>query len=183
MSALDRAGARRIVTFNDAQGRSAKFANDRAPRAIDFSETKGMRASVLWATAETPLVDGSVSDPIPDLASCHPTPGGSVFMTLTVPPASVFESPEFNPERAMAEQLSVMPGIVERMEADAPGFHKTESVDYFILLSGELWLVLDRDEVKLSPGDVVIQNGTRHAWQNRSEEPATFAVVLLGMRT
>ena len=59
--------------------------------------------------------------------------------------------------------------------------HTTESVDYAIVLEGEIWLELDNDElVQLARGDVVVQNGTRHAWRNRSNEPATLAFVNVG---
>jgi quercetin dioxygenase-like cupin family protein len=68
------------------------------------------------------------------------------------------------------------------MEADAPGFHTTQTIDYVVLLSGQVWLVVDEDEALLGPGDTVIQLGSRHAWQNRGTQPATLAVVLVGAK-
>jgi hypothetical protein len=181
MTDLTSAGVRRVVTYRDSEGRSRIHAEDRAPRVIDFVETPGMRVSALWATDPGLRGSDQIQDPIPTLASCHPTNGGSVFMTLTIPPATVFSAETFNPQKSFEEQFAALPGIVERMEPDAPGFHATDSIDYFILLVGELWLVVDDgEETKLSPGDVVIQQGTRHAWQNRGNTAATFAVVLLG---
>ena len=57
--------------------------------------------------------------------------------------------------------------------------HRTETVDYGIVLSGKLWLVLDEGEVELGPGDIVVQRGTNHAWSNRTEETARMVFVLL----
>jgi quercetin dioxygenase-like cupin family protein len=57
--------------------------------------------------------------------------------------------------------------------------HRTETIDYGILLSGELWLVLDEDETRLSPGDIVIQRGANHAWSNRTNETARMLFILL----
>jgi mannose-6-phosphate isomerase-like protein (cupin superfamily) len=65
------------------------------------------------------------------------------------------------------------------MEQDAPGMHTTRTIDYGIVLSGEIYLELDEGEVHLTPGDVVVQRGTRHAWRNRSSKPCTIAFVLI----
>ena len=60
--------------------------------------------------------------------------------------------------------------------------HKTRTVDYVVLLSGQLTLLLDRGEVKLKPFDVVVQRGTNHAWVNNGKEPAILAAVLIDAR-
>ena len=60
--------------------------------------------------------------------------------------------------------------------------HTTASIDYIVIISGELWLILDSgQEVLLVPGDTVVQNGTNHAWQNRHPEPCVLAAVMLGI--
>ena len=65
------------------------------------------------------------------------------------------------------------------MEQNDPGMHTTRTIDYGIVLSGEIYLELDEGEVHLTPGDVVVQRGTRHAWRNRSAEPCKIAFVLI----
>ncbi len=65
------------------------------------------------------------------------------------------------------------------MEPDNPGMHTTRTIDYGIILSGEIDLELDEGEVHLAAGDVVVQRGTRHAWRNRSEEPCRVAFILI----
>ena len=82
----------------------------------------------------------------------------------------------------MAENLAVSPGLAERFEPD--GKHQTPTVDYGIVLDGEIWMELDDgNETRLSQFDAFVQNGTRHAWRNKSDKPATIAVVLVGART
>lgn len=180
MSDLPQAGTRRVVTFVDDAGRSRISADQAAPRVMDFVETPGLRSSILWATDSTPRLGGEPVDPALGLTNGLPVPGGSVFMTLTLPPDAVYASPGFNPIKAVAEQRAAMAGVVDLMEPDAPGFHRTDTLDYVIVLAGEVWLAVDDEEVCLATGDIVVQIGARHAWQNRSSQPATLAVVLLG---
>ena len=76
-----------------------------------------------------------------------------------------------------------LPGLVESMEPDRPGMHGTDSIDYGIVLSGEILLELDDGAtVHLEPGDCVVQQGTRHAWRNHTSQPCTMAFVLVGAR-
>jgi quercetin dioxygenase-like cupin family protein len=117
----------------------------------------------------------------PEMPAYFPPAGGYRCWFFTVPPASatIDESVDF--ESAFAEANSLLPGLFEVVESDEPGMHTTDTVDVDIVVSGEVWLELDdREEVRLEPGDVVIQNGTRHRWRNRAEEPAVVCAVLMG---
>lgn len=73
-----------------------------------------------------------------------------------------------------------MPGLGELFEADAPGFHRSDTIDYGVLLEGELTLELDDGERVLRQGDVVVQMGTRHAWRNTGNSPARMLFVMVG---
>ena len=74
-----------------------------------------------------------------------------------------------------------MPGVMEVLESDHPGMHTTETVDFDVVVFGEVVMELDDGaEVVLKAGDCVIQNGTRHAWHNRSSERAVIAFALVG---
>jgi len=78
--------------------------------------------------------------------------------------------------------MGKLPGLGEAMEPANPGMHTTDTVDFDVVISGEVWLELDDGaEVRLGPGDCVVQNGTRHRWHNRTSEPCVIAVALLGM--
>ena len=171
---------RRIVAFTDHDGRSKFWAGTDEPAAVDFKTVPGLRSSVLWATGQAQLQSGSCPDPVLGLGSLHPQPGGSLFMTVTVPPDSVYSQPDFDPEAAAAEQARHLPGIAERMEPDAPGFHSTDTIDYAIVLAGEIYLEVDAEEKRLRSGDCVVQLGGRHAWRNRGNKVARLAFILLG---
>jgi mannose-6-phosphate isomerase-like protein (cupin superfamily) len=105
----------------------------------------------------------------------EPPAGGSVVRVFTFMPAS-----------AAPRELSEMLGRAasrfdtgHAMERDDPAMHTTRTIDYGIVLSGEIDLELDEGEVHLRPGDVVVQRGTRHAWRNRGSAPCTMAFVLI----
>jgi hypothetical protein len=99
---------------------------------------------------------------------------------MQFPPDIVYGDPGFDPMAAGAENEEIVPGLAERFEPDAPGMHTTDSVDYGIVLDGHPVLELDDGQTKsLNPGDIVVQNGTRHAWRNPTDTPTT---ILLGVQ-
>ena len=105
--------------------------------------------------------------------------GASRVIVLTLPPDSVYGTPAFDPELYIRQQLVASPGLAETFEPD--GFHTTPTVDYAFVLSGELAMELDDGSLTpLAAGDVVVQNGTRHAWRNPHATPARVAFVLIG---
>jgi hypothetical protein len=121
------------------------------------------------------------ADPTEVATSIVPGPGGSSFLLVNFPPDAVMADPSFNPEAAGREHAEESPGLVEYFEPDLPGMHTTPTVDYGIVLEGEIWLELDEGrEIWLKKHDVVIQNGTRHAWRNKSNTITKMAFVLLG---
>jgi hypothetical protein len=100
---------------------------------------------------------------------------------LTLPPDAVMGTPAFDGLGYVAEQLTHSPKLAETFEAD--GMHTTPTVDYTIVLDGEIWMELDGGELThLTAGDVVVQNATRHGWRNKSDKPVTLAAVLIGVR-
>jgi mannose-6-phosphate isomerase-like protein (cupin superfamily) len=172
---------RRIVTGVDADGASTFIHDGPAPRSHDMVHTPTMASAVVWATDPSQPARADGSDPTPELTSVLPsTPGSTVMLVVDLPPDAVMMSDEFDPAAAFGEQAEVSPGLLEHFEPDAPGFHTTPTVDYLIMLDGELYLELDNGrETLVKPGDVVIQNATRHAWRNRTDRPARFAVVFV----
>ena len=175
-------GKHRTVTIHRADGRSGVHSDRSAPRLTHYEHVPGMATSILWATATGASVPAGSADPVLSLRSLHPAPGESVFMILTLPPDSIYASPGFDFLAAAEEQAKHAPGLAELFEPDAPGFHTTDTVDYVTVLDGEVWLETDSDEVKLGVHDTVVQNGTRHAWRNKSDRTATLSVVLVGVQ-
>ncbi|MEQ1902501.1 MAG: hypothetical protein ABL866_17430 [Devosia sp.] len=98
----------------------------------------------------------------------------------TFPPDAVMQSPSFNPAATVQEHAAQAPGLVNYLEQDNPGTHKTPTVDYAIL-SGEICLELDDGKlIHLRQHDLVVQNATRHALRNPVPQSATLAFVLFG---
>ncbi|HZU16937.1 MAG TPA: cupin domain-containing protein [Candidatus Dormibacteraeota bacterium] len=172
---------RRIVTGHRPDGTSTIVSDQVPPRSHDYQHIPGMSETLVWATEPGEPIPTTGADPTPQVTSFVPRPGGTRCLVVRFPPDSVFASDDFDPERAAAEQRVASPGLAERFEPGTGGMHRTDSVDYVFVLEGNLWLELDQgQEVALHPGDVVGQNGTRHAWRNRGTTPAVLGVVLVG---
>jgi hypothetical protein len=172
---------RRVVTGHTPAGRATVISDGPLARTRDFTSIPGMRASLAWETGPNPVIAVDGSDPTPQTGSFHPEPGSSRLLVIQFPPDSVYAGPDFDPAAADAENREIVPGLAERFESDAPGMHTTESIDYGIVLAGHPVLELDDGHLtELGPGDIVVQNGTRHAWRNPTHEPTTIAFVLIG---
>jgi hypothetical protein len=162
-------------------GKSVFLRDEPVPNAHHYDSIPGMMTSVIYATAAKPVLPQDEGEQAPPRISVAPAPGETRLMIVSFPPDSSFASPSFDPAAADAEQRTHIPGLAERFEAAAPGMHSTDTVDYDIVLDGEIWLELDDGaEAHLRQGDVVIQGGTRHAWRNKSERTATMCFVLIG---
>ena len=140
---------RRVVTGHTADG-AAMFALDSVPpRTAPFNNVPGMVSRLVWAAGPVPGLPFDGSDPTPAVSSIVPAPGESRFLIVTFPPDSVFGAPGFNPEAAVKENLAISPGLAELFEAD--GMHTTSTVDYAIVLDGEVWLELDDGRTVIAP--------------------------------
>ncbi|CAN7668951.1 cupin domain-containing protein [Pararhizobium sp. LjRoot235] len=172
---------RRVVTGRNAAGKSVVVSDGPSPREMVLKHTHGFVSSPIWVTAKVPTLPHDGMDPMTTSGTLLPSPGGSTFIVITVPPDAVMMSPEFRPDLAGPEHAEAAPGIAETFEMDNPGMHTTPTVDYACVVDGEVWMELDDGEVvHLKHGDTVVQNGTRHGWRNRGDKPATLAFVLMG---
>lgn len=170
---------RRVVTGFDAEGHSIVIADGPAPRSHDFKHIPGFSNTVVWAANNADAPQGKPIDLTPSLPSLVATPGGSMLFVVQFPPESVFASLDM--AAAGAEQAAHLPGLADSFDPNRPGFHRTQSVDYVVVLKGELWLEVDRGPAThLRQGDIVIQNGTFHAWANRTNEPTIILACSLG---
>ncbi|MEU1183182.1 cupin domain-containing protein [Streptomyces sp. NPDC005820] len=170
---------RRVVTGHDVDGRSVVVSDGPVPRSREFTSLPGWISRLPWATEPGAPVSRTGEDPTPKVTHVLPAPGGTRFIVLTFPPESAMADPAFDPVAFDAEQRADSPGIAELIGPD--GMHTTPTVDYGIVLQGEIVLELDDGNcTPLAAGDIVIQNGTRHAWRNRSGRPVTMAFVLIG---
>lgn len=154
---------RRLVTGVDEDGKSA-FVDDSLVPGTPGRITPSYVSTDLWRTHESPVDNGGpYQDPTAQAAGgVGPAASGTVFRILEVPPDKDW--------RLDADGNEVRP----------LGYHATASLDYAIVLSGEVYAVLDTGERLMRAGDVLIQRGTGHAWSNRSDTPAVLAFVLIG---
>ena len=164
---------RRIVTGHDTAGRS-RVLLDEVPQAVLLENAGGLRLTELWTTSETPAADAS-ADRARRERRIEPEPGGSVFRVIDYPPDRE-RLAKIRPEEHFASMGAQAAPADKRRH---PSMHKTKTLDYAIVLVGEIYAVLDDGEVLLRAGDVLVQQGTNHAWSNRSDKPATIAFVLL----
>ena len=173
---------RRVVTGHDENGKSVFLSDGPPPRAKRFAHTPGFESNPVWITgAKIGSARDCAVDPTAEAETLHAEPGGSVLLVVTFPPDTVMADPGFDMGAAWPEHLSELPGIAERFEPDSPGMHRTDTLDYAIVMSGEISLELDGGVQKhLVAGDIVVQQGTRHAWRNRSDTAATVAFCMLG---
>ncbi|MEV5501189.1 cupin domain-containing protein [Nonomuraea fuscirosea] len=169
---------RRVVTGHDAAGR-ARVVDDREVEPITTELIPGCAAYRLWGRDERPVFP---DDGAPRPAEAYyPPPDGSRFMINTFPPGDIVPPAGLDTAAALDELERRMPGAMARTEPGAPGMHTTDSLDYVLIVSGEATLELDDGErTVLRAGDVVVQNGTRHAWRNHSTQPCTIVGVAIG---
>jgi mannose-6-phosphate isomerase-like protein (cupin superfamily) len=159
---------RRIITGQDAGGKSVIV--------IDGPPTP---FGAYWLTDSTPVDNTGSGDAGQQVRKLEPPPGGSIFRFAAIPPDDPRVSPEER-ERQTAKLFAQMDAAHCRSDTSRhPGMHKTRTIDYVVLLSGEVTLLLDKGEVDLKPFDVVVQRGTSHAWVNKGSEPALIAAVLI----
>jgi hypothetical protein len=172
---------RRLVTGHDDRGRSVVVSDGRPPWSKVFEHTPGFASTMVWRTPPKPARPHDGIDPTRAVETFVPAPGGTTFVVVTFPPDSVMGQPGFDPAAAGAEHAEQSPGLVEHFERDNPGMHTTPTVDYAIVLEGEIWLELDDGQATLlKQHDITVQNATRHAWRNKSNAPAKLAFILIG---
>ena len=169
---------RRVVTGQVDGGRSV-FVSDEMVEPVTVSLMPGAEFHRLWGADDTPKLptDGTP----PSQHAYFPPPNGFRWGFFTLPPATDSLLGEIDFDAALKEFEEKLPGMAGHMEPDAPGMHTTDTVDFEVVLSGEVVLELDDGaEVTLKQGDTVVQNGTRHAWHNRGDVPAVIAVGIIG---
>lgn len=151
---------RRVVT-GIKDGKSTIIEDNTVQNAVEHF--KGLIISDIWNTQQMPVpLDNEIL--IPNSAFPQTPKNGTYFRYVTIPPDSDLG-------------LTVQPGEPH------PLMHQTDTLDYIIILSGELYLIMDEGETLLKPGDIVIQKGTNHAWSNRSDQTCIQLAILIDAKT
>lgn len=174
---------RRVVTGHDAAGKAVVLFDGEAQNRRVRPGT-GVTSTLLWVTDETPttLTDADAAE---REIGTPPPLAGTIFRTLEIPPAaerSAAELEAFVAELRREEAENPQPRIQRHPSVRAPGLHRTESVDYALVLEGEIVMQLDDSETTLKAGDVVVMQGCNHGWANRSGRTCMMAFILVGAR-
>ena len=167
---------RRIVTGHNAKGKSVILSDGPSSHVLTIPGVPTFGLTNLWVTDGAPADNAGTKDAAERKVVLEPPSNGTIFRVVEFPPdaslAGTFD------RKAAFEGM----GAGHAMDQDAsrhPGMHKTSTVDYAIVLSGEIWAVMDQDEALLTAGDILIQRGTAHGWENRSDKMARVAFVLI----
>jgi hypothetical protein len=172
---------RRVVAGTDERGRSVILSDGPAPHSRDFATVPGQSQTRIWFSDGPAAAAPPAAEPTTATGPVVPPTGGASFLIVRFAPDSVAQGAGFEPGRAAAEFAEFAPDIAAASDPDEPGIHRTASVDYGVVLDGEIWLEVDGGaQARLRPGDTVVQLGGRHAWRNKTDRPATIAVVLTG---
>ena len=167
---------RRIITGHNEEGKSVIKID--GPPARSIGEDVGGLFE-LWNTDGNDIISTDSFDRADDEIILSPPDGGTKFRYFQINPL-----PDGVPEEMMqeiaADAFKKIGAAHHRVDTSKhPAMHKTETIDYIILLKGDVALILDEEEVDLKPFDVVIQRGTNHAWVNNGDEPALLIAVLI----
>jgi cupin domain len=169
---------RRVVTGHNKSGK-AIFVSDTQVEPITTALLHGSEFHRLWGSDRTSVFPDDGSPPAQP--AYFPPVGGFRFGMFSLPPRSHVRPAIADRDGAFREVEEKLPGLVKHMEPNAPGMHTTATIDFEVVLEGEVWLELDDGkDVLLRTGDTVVQNGTRHAWRNKSDKIARLAVFIVG---
>ena len=165
---------RRIVTTIDDNDKAVVLFDSDNPH--NFKRPHGTVSRLFWVTDQTPADITGTADRAAGFKGIAPPVGGSVLRIVDFPPTTPeMEALDVNYQQHAIGELSPKRGLPPRH----PFMHRTRSVDYALVLSGEIDMLLDEGEIHLKAGDVLVQQGTNHAWVNRGAEPCRIAFVLI----
>ncbi len=171
---------KRIVTKNDDDNKSYIISDEITNIEVPFPDIdKRFKFFNLWTTDSMPVTFNNDDPTNNEYVSTSPVKNGSMFRIVNYPPEKILLEKINSMSQEELMVFENMVGVKLSFMNKHPLMHMTKSIDYGIVLQGEIYLVLDKEEVLLKPFDTVIQRGTSHAWSNRSNNDCLMAYVLL----
>ena len=164
---------RRIVTGHDAQGKAVALFD--GPSIPKQRSPGGNAVTMLWVTGENPVDMSGNQDRAATPVGVPPPANGSIFRIVDFPP--------YSPNAAPVDHHKMLLGM--GIDPDTQGYarhantHRTKSIDYAIVLEGEIDMLMDDTDVHVKAGDVLVQQGTNHAWVNNGDKPCRIAFILI----
>jgi mannose-6-phosphate isomerase-like protein (cupin superfamily) len=175
---------KRALTGRNEAGKSVFKSFEVTSKVVEIDANPGLTFYELYRTEGVPALTGLEPDPMLPGTKGFPGPGGTIFRLISYPPKrpeGYKPPPGVTFESGLRELSEKLPGMGDHFERDTPGMHTTDTIDYGVVVRGEMTLELDDGEkVHLRQGDCIVQNGTRHRWRNPLPEPCLMAFVSLG---
>jgi mannose-6-phosphate isomerase-like protein (cupin superfamily) len=169
---------RRVVTGHDADGRSIIGRDGIAPNMKEMPSFPGLALTDLWETKGAPASNSGDADAAERPVHLEPPKNGTIVRIVEFPPDST--RPQTSDGREGFKAIGA--GHAQDKHSSDPMMHRTSTVDYIIVLKGEIYAVMEKGETLLKPGDVLIQRGTMHSWSVRTSEPCIVAAILVNAK-
>jgi hypothetical protein len=170
---------RRVLTGHDSSGKSIIMTDGIAPNVLEMASMPGLALTDLWETKGSPASNDGIADAAARPVHLEPPKNGTILRIVEFPPDSHWRQ---NADARKAFD-SIGAGHAPDKHSADPMMHKTATVDYIIVLKGEIWAIMDKGEVLLKPGDILVQRGTNHSWSVRTDEPCIIAAVLVSAKS
>ena len=164
---------RRVVTGHDGSGKAVVIFDGTASN-VKLRQASGLTSTLLWVTDESPADLSGNADRSEREIGVAPPPAGSIFRIVDFPPAAEVGSVD---NAAMIREMGI--GKNSGAPVRHAMMHRTRSIDYAMVISGEIDMLLDETEVHLKAGDTIVQRATNHGWVNRGKETCRIAFVLI----
>jgi mannose-6-phosphate isomerase-like protein (cupin superfamily) len=175
---------KRALTGRNEAGKSVFKSFDVTPKVVEIDSNPGLTFYELYMTEGVPQLTGLEPDPMLQGTKAYPGPGGTMFRLISYPPKrpeGYKPPPGVTFESGLKELSDKVPGMGDVFDRSAPGMHTSDTIDYCIVVRGEMTLELDdAQKVHLRQGDCVVQNGTQHRWRNPLPEPCLMAFISIG---
>lgn len=166
---------RRVVTGHN-NGKATVMFDGEASNVVCVPDWDGFAVTELWVTEDMPVDNsGFGADQGSKPMRLDPEQNGTVFRIAEVPPES---AGSIKPE-VLFETMGLDKTPEEGQSSRHFTMHRTDSIDYAIVMKGEIWLILDEEEILVREGDCIVQRGTSHAWVNRGDAPCLLAFVMI----
>jgi mannose-6-phosphate isomerase-like protein (cupin superfamily) len=170
---MESRSTRRIVTGHDAKGKAVALFDNALPAKQRSAGGNGM--TLLWVTSEFPVDMTTAADRSQTQVGVPPPANGTIFRIVDFAPAAPHATPVDH------HQILISMGIDPATQGYArhANTHRTRTIDYAIVLDGEIDMLLDDSEIRVKAGDVLVQQGTNHAWVNNGTKPCRIAFILI----
>ena len=167
---------RRVVTGHDKDGKSIFVEDGKAPNILEMKSMPGVALTDLWRTKTSPASNSGNRDAAAGKIKLEPPEKGTILRIVEFPPDAAWRKTA-NARTAFA---SIGAGGAPDHESGDPMMHTTATVDYIIVLKGEIYAIMDKGEKLLKQGDILVQRGTNHSWSVRTKQPCVIAAILVG---